>query len=583
MNGSGTAQSPGEGSAHRAAPPSGVSPDHAREAPGADGFDPLPVVIEDPVVVARRRLFSSRQLAMFDATGSMRLWGWLAPVLVGVVGGLLRFIRLGSPNSLVFDETYYVKGAYTLLRNGFENDWPKEIDDTWNAGFLNVYLPEADYVVHPPLGKWMIAAGMFPDPSNPFFWRFSAALAGTLAIIMVALSVRYMLGSTAWGVVAGGLFALDGVGIVHARTGLLDSFLMFWVVVAFVLLLRDRHVRRMRLARLWVTPPPSVANADASALSAAGSPFGPWLGWTRWRVLAALALGLACGVKWSGLYFLAVFCVMAVLWDAQARRTVGVPRWFVGALWRDAIPSAVVMLPTAAVGYLLAWTSWFANSQSYGRLWHVENPADYPGWFPQWVESITDVARSFVHYHQTMWTFHTGLSADHQYEAQAWGWLLQIRPTSFYWQKGAEGDLDCFGSQCATAITSIGNPLVWWLATAGVVFCVYRLLRKGDWVAGVVVAGLLAGWVPWLFFPERTTFTFYTIAIAPFMYVAVTYWAYRVWRWSRRSPRRDWARQFLIGIAVMIVVISVFYYPIWTAIAVPYEFWNAHMWFPSWI
>lgn len=520
-------------------------------------------------------LFSARQLAL-DATRSSRMWGWLGPLLVAVVGGFLRFIRLGTPDTLVFDETYYVKGAYTLLRNGYENDWPDEPNDAWNAGDLDVYLSKADYVVHPPLGKWMIAFGMWiGDPHNPFFWRFSTALVSVIAIFLTAWVIRKMTGSTLAGVAAGGLFAIDGVAIVHARTGLLDSFLMFWVLIAFVLLVQDRFWRRKRLARI-------VAARLDSGLAL--SHWGPKLGWSWWRFAAALALGLSCGIKWSGLYFVAAFCVMAVLWDAGARKAVGVQGWLVGTFWREAVPSALIMLPTTLVGYLAAWSSWFLNTNSYGRLWHEKNPGAYWEWLPTFLTDKLEVLRSFLHYHQSMMTFHTGLSSEHSYEAPAWGWLFQLRPTSFFWDKFASGEGGCESSQCASAVTSLGNPLIWWLATLAFVYLFYRVFRHADWIAGGIVMGIIAGWVPWLFFPDRTIFTFYVIAFAPFMYMALAYVGFLAWeKWSVVASKRQTVTGVLAGLSLVIVAVSVFFYPIWTAMLVPYRFWQIHMWLTSWI
>ena len=55
------------------------------------------------------------------------LWGWLAPILVAAVGGFLRFWQLGRPHQLVFDETYYVKQAWSLLQYGQERRVPDSI------------------------------------------------------------------------------------------------------------------------------------------------------------------------------------------------------------------------------------------------------------------------------------------------------------------------------------------------------------------------------------------------------------------------------------------------------------------------
>ena len=40
-----------------------------------------------------------------------QLWGWVGPLLVTALAGVLRFWRLDQPHQLVFDETYYVKQA----------------------------------------------------------------------------------------------------------------------------------------------------------------------------------------------------------------------------------------------------------------------------------------------------------------------------------------------------------------------------------------------------------------------------------------------------------------------------------------
>src|SRR5581483_5836522 len=49
-----------------------------------------------------------------------RMWGWFWSLLVTAFGAFLRFDRLAVPRALVFDETYYVKDAWSLLRHGVE-------------------------------------------------------------------------------------------------------------------------------------------------------------------------------------------------------------------------------------------------------------------------------------------------------------------------------------------------------------------------------------------------------------------------------------------------------------------------------
>ena len=60
-----------------------------------------------------------RRRLLGDPPGHVLL-GWLGPLVAAVVGGVLRFWDLGRPHQLVFDETYYVKQAWSMLQWGVE-------------------------------------------------------------------------------------------------------------------------------------------------------------------------------------------------------------------------------------------------------------------------------------------------------------------------------------------------------------------------------------------------------------------------------------------------------------------------------
>jgi hypothetical protein len=85
------------------------------------------------------------------------LRGWAGPVLVTVLAGLLRFVNLGRPDAIIFDETYYVKDALALLRFGYERQAVEGADDRilaqdapWDQ--LDIFKDAPSFVVHPPLG-----------------------------------------------------------------------------------------------------------------------------------------------------------------------------------------------------------------------------------------------------------------------------------------------------------------------------------------------------------------------------------------------------------------------------------------------
>ena len=226
-----------------------------------------------------------RRLRTFDLGPSR--WAWAGAMALLGLALVLRLWGLGTIEELIFDETYYVKDGYTLTQEGVEMSWPEEPDPAFEAGDVDSYEPEGAYVVHPPLGKWLIGAGMMLlGPESPWGWRISSALLGSLAVLMLARIGRRLFRSTTAGLIAGLLLAVDGVGLVHSRTSLLDPFLMFFALAAFGALLIDRDRFREHLALV-------------SARMHAGAELAPRLGISGglrpWRLLAGLLLGMEIG------------------------------------------------------------------------------------------------------------------------------------------------------------------------------------------------------------------------------------------------------------------------------------------------
>lgn len=548
----------------RTAGSSGSSPNRPWVSRPADAF-----TIESLLV---RLLGSAR--GWRDYPPSLRLWFLLVPVLTALTGGILRFVRLEAPPKLVFDETYYVKDAYSYLVSGYERGWPDKANDAFNAGNPGVLLDSPEYVVHPPVGKWMIAAGMgIFGPDNPFGWRFAAALTGTLSILLLSLIALKLFRSLPLAGAAGLLLAVDGHHLVMSRTSLLDIFLMFWVLAAFGALLLDRDNGRRRLAlRL------ARAAADNGGRPTAGQLLsGPWLGIRWWRVAAGLCLGLAVGTKWSGLFFLAGFGLLTVLWDLNARRVAGIRGWISGGIIKDGIPAFISMVPVAGLVYAASWTGWFRSGNAYFRRWAESNPSAEWNWLP-------DAVRSLAHYHREAYTFHQGLGSDHPYEASAWSWLVLGRPTSFFYETPPQGSPGCAVEKCTTAILSVGNPLIWWGAVVSLVVLLFWWAGRRDWRAGAILAGVGAGYLPWFLYPERTMFYFYAVSFEPFLVLALVYCLGLVLGRASDPPWRRRSGLYLVALFIAaVLLLSAFFYPVWAAETIPYDAWKVRMWMPSWI
>jgi dolichyl-phosphate-mannose-protein mannosyltransferase len=501
-----------------------------------------------------------------------RIAGWLVAIVITCIAFGIRLVNLGYPNKLVFDETYYAKDAYSLLHFGYERNWPESANASISSGNVDVMEDSASFVVHPQLGKWLIAAGEQIFGMNSFGWRFASLIFGSLLILVTIRLVRRVSRSTLIGGLAGVLLTFDGLSFVMARTALLDIFMAFFLVSAVACLAADRDWFRYRLAD----------NLERKELPDLGGRFGPALMLRPWRIAAGVCFGLALGSKWNALYALAAFALLSLAWDIGARRLAGAGWSANRSLFRDGIPAFVSLVVVSAVVYVGTWAGWLASKDGYGRNWGELHPdATSTRLFGKPLASL-------MHYHLDIWNFHTGdfiNNAEHAYRADPAGWLVIAKPIGIDAVNSIKPGTDgCIGpDNCLRVISGIGTPALWWAAVFALVAAAILWVGARDWRFGIPVVGVLSGWLPWFAHDDRPLFFFYAIAFVPFSAMAVALCLGRILGPARASDRRM-AGGILVGAYVALVAANFAYlYPILTDELLPYPDWLSRMWFKSWI
>jgi dolichyl-phosphate-mannose-protein mannosyltransferase len=507
-------------------------------------------------------------------------WRWAGPLAVTLLGALLRFVDLGRPHALVFDETYYVKDGWSLVHLGYEGTWPANpadgkgptTDERFAAGDTSLFTSAAEFIAHPPLGKWLIGLGMLLfGPQDSFGWRFAVAVLGTACVFLVAVIARSLFRSTLIGTLAGFFLAIDGQAIVMSRVTLLDGIVTFWVLLAFGALLLDRRWSERRLGR-WV---------ERRATLGKDSLWGPTMWWRPWLLAVGVLCGVAAGTKWTGVYFLAFFAVYSVLSDMMLRRRAGVEFWSSSAWLKQAPVNFVLTVPVAAVVYVASWTGWFVTKGGWDRTWIGSGEGHRWTGALAWVP---DVFQNWWYYQTQIYGFNIGLHTPHSYQANPLTWLLMVRPTSMYYVGTNAGQDGCTADRCGAAITGIANPFIWYAGVAAaVVLLVFWVMRR-RWEYGFVLLGVAAGYLPWLLYVNRTVFQFYTVAFEPYLVMALAA-AIGLVLGSRDDPRpRRTTAIVWVGVYLVVVVLaSAYWYPMWTAIRTSWDFVRSHYWLQSWL
>lgn len=468
--------------------------------------------------------------------------GWFGPLLVTALAALLRFPRLGQPHAVIFDETYYVKDSLALLNFGAERKTVEGADEILlasdGANYLGIFQDAASYVVHPPVGKWVIASGEAIFGATPFGWRISVAILGVLSVLLTARIARRLTNSNFVGTLAGLLLAIDGLHIAMSRTALLDTTLSFLVLCAFGLLIIDRD---------------SVSAGNTKI----------------WRWVMVVALGLAIATKWSGVYYAIAFVVLMLFWDFQRRFDPENPKHQIQSwIKSDFLPA--LLMPLIAIGvYITSWVGWFRGTTGWNRDWAAGQNIN--SWLP-------DSLASLLHYHRDMLSFHTNLTTPHSYSANPWGWPIMIRPTSFYYETQAT----CGGASCSQEVIPLGNPLIWWAGLIALGFLLFLAIRRQLSAALPIFVAFAAGWVPWLFFTQRTVFTFYAVVFIPYTVMALAI-CLRELNKRLLSEKPIHLRWPAISFVLVAIALTIFFYPILTGMSLTYDGWQLRMWLPSWV
>jgi dolichyl-phosphate-mannose--protein O-mannosyl transferase len=512
-----------------------TEPELSTETPEAADVPPVPEL-------TRRRLYPAMP------TDGWR--SWIPTAILTLAAALMHLAGLSRPKGMIFDEVYYASEGQDLIVHGVE--W----DHSGN---------HAAYVVHPPLGKWIIGVGEKIFGYNEFGWRISAAVFGTLAVLILIRIGRRLFRSTVLGCAAGLLMMLDGLAFVLGRTALLDIFLMFFILAAFGCLVLDRDQRRRR----WLRALEAGLKRPGFAI--------PW-----WRLASAAMLGCAMSVKWSALWYILLFGLLSLMWEAGARRSAGIRHPWADALAGETgwlVASGAVIL----IVYLASWTGWFVTDYGYDRHWlALTGEHEYP---------IIGALQNLFHYHQEALDFHNGLNAKHQYQSWPWQWLLLGRPVAFYWSSAGP----CATANCASEVLLLGTPLLWW----GFIPALFGLgwfgISRRDWRALAIGLGAAAGILPWFIWEldDRTMFYFYALPAEPFLILTLVYALGALMRQPVRrgelhaaggtelldpAERRTMGVIFGASVILAIAIIFAYFYPIYVGWNITYDEWLARMW-----
>lgn len=436
---------------------------------------------------------------MWDRIAALKDKPWTVGLIVGLAAFSLFAVHLGRPSGIVFDEVHYVPAARDLL-----------------AGTI---LRNTE---HPMVAKEIIAAGIALFGDNPWGWRFFPAVAGAGIVVALFALVWLMLGRMRYALFSGFTAAIDQMLFVQARIAMLDIFLALFLCWAIVFLLWAMRGRG-RGQVLW-----------------------------RW-IMASALLGLAVGVKWAAIPYVAMAGAAFVFVRARDAR-------------RDGARGGAWVAATLAGRGARHWTG-LATVPGLVLMGVVSVAVYFTTFVPAFFIAVNPVApQELIRFQFDMYRAQTAVLPHHTYQSDWWSWPLMLRPIWYFYE---------YADGAQRGILLLGNPLIMWGGVAAVLYCLWAGVAKRAmaplamallWIASVGIYAII---------PKSLGFYYYYLLSALFLspVLAVAFWH------ADKGARRGREEWFAAGALLLFV----YFYPILSAAALsgPQAF-THWTWFLSW-
>ncbi len=420
---------------------------------------------------------------------------------------------VNATSTTIFDEIYYTRTVYEFLHGlqSYEN-------------------------THPPFGKILIMIGTLLFGTTPFGFRFMGTFIGIMMLPFLYLLGRNLTHSRVLGGFITFLFAFDFMHFTQTRIATIDVFITFFIILMYYFMEQYCNMSFYH-AGLRKTLLP---------LGACG-----------------IAFGFGIAVKWTGFY---AGAGLAVLFFQhlfrrfrEYRYALRTPNDKSEGISHRYIITHFKEYTLKTLGFCLIFFV-FVPGCIYllSYLPFVDNAN--PG---LWDRMIAN--------QQTMFSYHSTLTATHPYASVWYEWPVMLRPILYYSNN--------LGDNLRQGISAFGNPLVWWAGIPAFLYTGYLAVCRHQKTAQFLCISYLAQYLPWLLV-DRCTFIYHYFPSVPFVSLMIGYCFLQ----CKPHVRSGIFKVSLTVYAAAAFILFLLFYPVLSGTAVTLEYVDCFLrWFDSWV
>ena len=426
----------------------------------------------------------------------------LIPIIALLLAAWILFLfNIQYPKTVNFDEFHYVPAAKQFLSLTKNQNWE-----------------------HPPLAKELIAIGIAVFGDQPLGWRFMSTLFGVLTLAGMYVLALVIFEDAALAFFVALITLFNSLLYVQARIGMLDTFMMGFLVCGLV---GFSAALKPRLEKTQIR----------KYLLAAGIMFGlttacKWFGIIPWFACLALAALIALLRKWQVSF---PNRSDQDWYEPSMLQGIGILEW---AFFLGLVP---------AIFYFLTFIPfYFIKTEHLGFL---------------------DLFRM----QKTMWEGQLSVGSTHPYMSTWKDWPLLGRPI---WYAFDTDPVD----KMVRGVLLLGNPVVMWGGLGALLLCFLGWIQKKERSAFLILIFYAALFGSWIVIPRKISFYYYYYPAGMILSLAIAYAIYVL------SPHNRIVRFWLMGItATLCGAYFIYFFPILAALKIPPGSFTRWMWNQHWI
>ena len=340
-------------------------------------------------------------------------------------------------NTTYFDEIYHARTAYEYIHGMKIYEW-----------------------THPPLGKLIMTIPIQILGMTPFAYRVMGNLIGILMLVVIYIFAKRIFKKTEYATLAMLLFAADGMHFVQTRIGTVDSYLVFFIMLAYLFMYQytccdsDREAGKMHVNLLF----------------------------------SGLFMGCAIATKWNGAYTAIGLAILFFINFFKRNSQMGL-----SSRWR-----------THRIKIILACFVYFI---------FIPIAIYIASYIPDMrIDPNIGIIKGFWELQMKMYHYHADLVATHPFSSPWYLWPIGVKPLWYYDGQVTEGMVSSIALHC--------NPFIWWTGLLAMLYFFAKALLDRSKNYYFVSIAILAAYVPYMGIP-RIMFIYHYFPVIPMMILAI--------------------------------------------------------------